>query len=143
MAIQFSSFRTRFKLPNSKKTSTWIEKVVRTEKATVGALSYVFCTDKYLLGINQQYLDHDTLTDIITFDYAEPNSKSLEGEIYISIQRVKENAKKLGIDFPTELHRVIIHGVLHLLGHKDKSHRDREKMRRLEDRYLRVLKANE
>src|SRR5690242_1405785 len=120
MAIQFSSHRTRFKLPNPKKTAAWIEKVVKAERSKIGSLSYVFCSDKYLLRINEQYLHHGTLTDIITFDFNEKGTSVLEGEIYISIQRVRENARKLGVDFSQELHRVIVHGVLHLAGHKDK-----------------------
>lgn len=139
MAILFSSHRTRFQLPNPKKTSAWIEKVVKAEKLQVGNLSYIFCSDKYLLGINQQYLNHDTFTDIITFDYTEKGSRALEGEIYISIDRVKENAKKLGVEFPVELHRVIVHGVLHLVGYKDKSEKDVKEMRRREDKYLGML----
>jgi probable rRNA maturation factor len=139
MAIQFSSHRIRFKLPNPKKTSAWIEKVVKAEKSKIGSLSYVFCSDHYLLQINQQYLNHDSLTDIITFDYTEKGSEYLEGEIYISIDRVKENARKLGTDFPNEFHRVIIHGVLHLVGYKDKSLKKKGEMRKIEDRYLKML----
>jgi probable rRNA maturation factor len=139
MAIHFSSFRTRFKLSHPKKTSAWIEKVVKAEKSNVGSLSYVFCTDKYLLGINQQYLNHNTLTDIITFDFKEPGSKAIDGEIYISVQRVRENARSLGVDFSFELHRVIIHGILHLLGYKDKGSKNEKDMRMMEDKYLRLL----
>src|SRR5690242_16686266 len=115
--ILFDYFQTRFRLPSPKKTSAWIERVVKAEGSAISSLSYIFCTDKYLLGINQEYLDHDTLTDIITFDLFESprtsrNSrpdvknpvKSLEGEIYISIPRVRENAKLLSIDFDSELH---------------------------------------
>lgn len=140
MAIQFSSHRTRFKLPNPKKTAAWIEKVAKTERSTIDSLSYVFCSDKYLLGINERYLHHDTLTDIITFDFTEEASSSIEGEIYISVQRVRENAKKLGIDFSQELHRVIVHGVLHLVGYKDKSEKERKEMRKREDKYLEILR---
>lgn len=140
MAIQFSSHRTRFKLPNPKKTAAWIEKVAKTERSTIDSLSYVFCSDKYLLGINERYLHHDTFTDIITFDFTEGGSSSLEGEIYISVQRVRENAKKLGIDFSQELHRVIVHGVLHLVGYKDKSEKERKEMRKREDKYLEILR---
>ena len=139
MAIQFNSYRTSFKLANPKKTAAWIEKVARTEKSRIGSLSYVFCTDKYLLGINQQYLNHDTLTDIITFDYSEPAAKSIEGEIFISVQRVRENAKKMETDFSTELHRVIIHGVLHLIGYGDKRVEEKKQMRKKEDKYLNGL----
>jgi len=138
MAIQFNSHRTRFKLTNPKKTSTWIEKVVKAEKSEIGSLSYVFCSDTYLLRINQQYLNHDTLTDIITFDYAGKGSKSIEGEIYISVERVRENAKKLKVDFDTELHRVIVHGVLHLVGYKDKGVKEKGEMRKREDKYLKL-----
>ncbi|MEJ0031379.1 MAG: rRNA maturation RNase YbeY [Bacteroidota bacterium] len=102
-------------------------------------MSYVFCTDKYLLEINQQYLNHDTLTDIITFDFTEPGSRLLEGEIYISVPRVRENAKGLGEDFIKELHRVIIHGVLHLVGYGDKGKKKKEEMRKREDKYLAKL----
>ena len=137
MAIQYNSFQTTFKLSNPKKTSAWIERVVKSERSRLDSLAYVFCSDKYLLGINQEYLNHDTLTDIITFDYAD-GSSLIDGEIYISIPRVRENAKKLQVDFDTELHRVIIHGVLHLLGYKDKSAADKLKMREKEEKYLKL-----
>lgn len=135
--IRFDYFQTRFRLPHPKKTIAWIGRVVKAEKSAVSSLSYVFCSDRYLLGINRGYLDHDTLTDIITFDYTE-NANSLEGEIYISVPRVRENAHTLGTDFDTELHRVIIHGVLHILGYKDKSERDKQAMRAAEDKYLKI-----
>lgn len=135
MAIQFDYFQTRFKLSNPKKISAWIERVVKAEGSGINSLSYIFCTDRYLLGINQEYLDHDTLTDIITFDYTE-SRKALDGEIYISVQRVRENARSLGVDFDTELRRVIIHGVLHLLGYKDKSPVHQRLMRKMEEKYL-------
>ena len=142
-AVQFDYFQTRFLLPHPKKTIAWIERVVKAEKSEVQSLNYVFCSDKYLLGINQEYLNHDTLTDIITFDYTENSSgknapKSLEGEIYISIPRVRENARLLVTDFDSELHRVIIHGVLHILGYKDKTRKDKEAMRAAEEKYLRI-----
>ena len=138
MAISFDYFQTRFTLSNPNKISTWIQKVVKAEKAEIESLSFVFCTDKYLLKINQDYLDHDTLTDIITFDFSEERrargkSRLLEGEIYISIPRVRENARLVGANFEVELRRVIIHGVLHLLGYKDKSVKDKKEMRAKED----------
>jgi probable rRNA maturation factor len=135
MAIQYSSFQTTFKLSNPKKTSTWIERVVKKEGSSIESLSYVFCNDKYLLGINQEYLDHDTFTDIITFDLGG-TSRSIDGEIYISIPRVRENARNLGVVFDTELHRVIIHGVLHLMGYKDKTKAEKGRMRSKEEEYL-------
>src|SRR4051812_40349314 len=138
--IQVDYFQTRFRLSNPKKTIAWIERVVKAEKSAIQSLNYVFCTDRYLLGINQNYLNHDTLTDIITFDYTE-DYKSLEGEIYISVPRVRENARVLGVDFETELHRVIIHGVLHILGYKDKTSKEKVAMRKAEEKYLRIRKG--
>jgi len=133
--IRFDYHQTRFRLPKPKKTIAWIGRVVEAEKSAIQSLNYVFCSDRYLLRINQEYLNHNTLTDIITFDYSE-DYMSLEGEIYISIPRVRENARVLGTDFETELHRVIIHGVLHILGYKDKSKKDKAEMRAAEERYL-------
>lgn len=138
--INFNYFKTTFRLKNPTKTRAWIEKVVKSEGARVDSLSYVFCTDAYLLKINQDYLRHNTLTDIITFEYSE-GSPNLEGEIYISIPRVKENAKKVGVDFETELHRVVIHGVLHLLGYGDKTAEEKKEMRKKEEEALGVLKG--
>jgi probable rRNA maturation factor len=133
--IQVGYFQTRFRLSHPKKTLAWIQRVVKAEKSAIQSLNYVFCTDKYLLGINQEYLNHDTLTDIITFDYSEA-AGSLEGEIYISVPRVRENARLLGVGFEIELHRVMIHGVLHLLGYKDKTSKDKAAMRAAEEKYL-------
>jgi len=136
--IQFSYFKTTFRLKNPGKTIAWIEKVVKSEGASSLSLSYVFCTDAYLLKINQDYLGHDTLTDIITFEYSENRTKELDGEIYISVPRVKENAGNAGVDFAAELRRVMIHGVLHLLGYGDKTLREKKEMRRKEDECLGV-----
>jgi len=97
-------------------------------------LSYIFCSDKYLLSINQKYLNHNTLTDIVTFDLAE--DAEIEGEIYISVERVKENAVKYAVDFEEELHRVIIHGLLHLIGYKDKTASQKAQMRKKEQACL-------
>jgi len=137
--IRFDYFQTRFRLQHPKKTIAWIERVVAAEKSAVLSLNYIFCSDRYLLGINQEYLDHDTLTDIITFDYTE-HPRALEGEIYISIPRVRENARTLGTEFDAELHRVIIHGVLHILRYKDKSSKDKKLMRAAEEKYLKIRK---
>jgi probable rRNA maturation factor len=136
--IQFNYFKTTFRLRQAGKVSAWIEKGVKSEKARVGSLSYVFCTDAFLLSINKEYLNHDTLTDIVTFEYTEQVGL-LEGEIYISVQRVKENAAKLGVDFKTEVHRVIIHGVLHLLGYSDKTASQKKLMRDKEEWCLEKL----
>src|SRR6185312_7511210 len=98
-------------------------------------LNYIFCSDSYLLQINQQYLDHDTYTDIVTFDNSDI-AKTITGDIFISIDRIRENASKFGVTEANEVHRVIIHGALHLLGYKDKSPADKKKMTLKEDFYL-------
>lgn len=116
--------RTRLKV--------FIEKIFQQEKIKLAGLNYIFCSDKYLLKINQDYLGHDYFTDIVTFDLSD-NPKQIQGEIYISVDRVRENAKKLGVSLKTELHRVIFHGVLHLCGYGDKSAQDLKKMREKED----------
>ncbi len=138
MAIAFSNSNIVFKLKDKTKLKTWIGEVIKKEKKLIGNLSYVMTSDEELLQINQKYLHHNTFTDIITFDYCE--DKEISGEIFISIDRVKDNAEKLGLDFEEELHRVIIHGVLHLCGYKDKTKIDSDNMRRLEDKALRLLK---
>ena len=133
-AIQFFSEQLQFKVPNPRKTASWIKATILKEKSTLNSLNYIFCNDEYLRGLNIQYLKHKTFTDIITFNYG--SNKAIEGEIYISIDRIKENAEKFGVDFNSELRRVIIHGVLHLLGYKDKSKTEKALMRKKEDTYL-------
>lgn len=133
--IHFFYEKTRFKLTHPRKTSNWIKKVLQKEKVTFLELNYIFCSDSYLLQLNQDFLNHDTLTDIITFDNSSPGSV-LEGEIYISIDRVKENAKVLKVSLDEELHRVIIHGVLHLIGYKDKKPAEKAAMRKKEEACL-------
>lgn len=133
--IRFQSQKKSFKLTSPKKTTAWLRRVIKSEGSTLDALSYVFCTDAFLLKINQDFLNHDTLTDIVTFDLSE-NEAAINGEIYISIDRVKENARLFHVDFDTELHRVIVHGVLHLLGYGDKSARAKALMRRKEEACL-------
>lgn len=111
----------------------WIKDVVETHEKKVGKISYVFCSDNYLLDMNRQYLNHDYFTDVITFDNTEGDK--ISGEIYISVDRVAENAKTYSTE-TTEIFRVIIHGVLHMLGYKDKTPKDQEVMRAAEDRCL-------
>jgi probable rRNA maturation factor len=137
-AILFFSEKTRFRLSNSKKTVSWIKSVIKKEGCTLGSLNYIFCSDEYLKGINAQYLKHKTYTDIITFNF-NPTVTEIEGEIYISIDRVRENAKTFKSSLQTELHRVIIHGVLHLMGFNDKTKREKTLMREKEDTYLSLL----
>jgi probable rRNA maturation factor len=114
----------------------FIEKIFRKEGKNLGGLNYVFCSDKELLRLNRDYLNHDYYTDIITFDLSEPKGPIL-AEIHISTDRVWDNAKELGISFKKELHRVIFHGVLHLCGLGDKTSKDEALMRKREDHYLR------
>jgi len=135
MPTRFFSEDTPFTLLKPRKTSNWITKVISTEKRTPGELNFIFCSDDYLREINIQYLNHKTYTDIITFDTSE-GTHHISGDIYISIDRVKENAIKFHADFDDELHRVIIHGVLHLLGFSDKSAAKKLLMRRKENAYL-------
>jgi probable rRNA maturation factor len=113
----------------------WLKNTVIAEGYTLSELNYIFCSDAYLLGINQQYLDHDTYTDIVTFDNSELD-KVIVGDVFISIDRIRENAKKFSVSETDELHRVMIHGALHLLGYKDKTKKDKELMTQKEDHYL-------
>jgi len=134
MPIEFRNEKIKFLPKKKNKLKTWIVSVIRKEKKTPIQIHYVFCDDKFLLALNKKYLNHTTLTDIITFDYSD--HKKLIGEIYISIPRVKENAKKFDSGFENELHRVMVHGVLHLCGYKDKTKKDKEEMRKMESFYL-------
>jgi len=133
--VNFFNEESDFKLAHPRKTARWIEDAVAQEKRKIEALNIIFCSDEYLGQINLEYLNHKTLTDIITFDQSE-NPTSLEGDIFISIPRVQDNAAKFNVTFDQELHRVIIHGVLHLLGYEDKSEAKKEVMRKKEDAYL-------
>ena len=117
--------------------SNWLKDVTTKEGKEIGELVYVFCNDDYLIEKNIQFLKHDTLTDVITFDYC--NEEIISGDILISTERVKENALKYEVDFLTELHRVIVHGLLHLLGYKDKSESDTALMREKENYYLKLI----
>ncbi|MEQ8807527.1 MAG: rRNA maturation RNase YbeY [Imperialibacter sp.] len=138
MKITFFSEEITFKLASPTKVRSWIKEVIRLEKHTLAEVSYVFCSDDYLHNMNVQYLNHDTLTDIITFDNSE-EEEQIEGDIFISIDRVKENAARLNLPFENELHRVMIHGILHLCGYKDKASSERELMRKKEDACLSLL----
>jgi rRNA maturation RNase YbeY len=113
------------------KHSQWIEKVIESEGKKLEELCYIFCDDEYLYKLNQDYLQHDTYTDIISFDYSV--GKILQGDIYISTQRVKENSETFNVSFKEELRRVIIHGVLHLCGYKDKTEEQSLLMRQKEE----------
>lgn len=123
--IEFYS-ETDFKIEDTKALSHWISEIILHENHELGDLTYVFCNDDYLHKLNLQFLNHDTLTDIISFDNSL--GKQIHGEIYISVERVKENAGTYQVAFLEELHRVIIHGVLHFCGYKDKTKKQQETM---------------
>ncbi|MBS1977172.1 MAG: rRNA maturation RNase YbeY [Bacteroidetes bacterium] len=132
--IHFFKEGISFRLNEPHKIRRWIERLAAAEGRQIGGLTYVFCSDPFLLRLNKEYLHHHTLTDIITFDLSEDSL--LRGEIYISIPRVRSNARSYGQPFRTELHRVIAHGLLHLLGYKDKLLRDKALMRQKEEACL-------
>jgi probable rRNA maturation factor len=132
--IHFYTEDITFSLKEKLKHKAWLNEVAKQEGKKILELTYVFCSDEYLLQINQEYLNHDTLTDIVTFDNSE-DPKKIEGDIFISIERVRENGNKLGTS-ETELERVMVHGLLHLLGYKDKKKEDKELMTEKEDFYI-------
>ena len=115
-------------------TRSWINRAVKENNKQLGLISIIFCSDNYLLKINQDYLNHDYFTDIITFDYCEGNSVS--GDLFISIDMIRANAEKFGVEFIDELHRVIIHGMMHLVGFKDKTDEEAQVMRTQENYWL-------
>jgi probable rRNA maturation factor len=132
--IHFCTEDITFSLKEKLKHKAWLNEVAKQEGKRILELTYVFCSDDYLLQINQEYLNHDTLTDIVTFDNSEDPNK-IEGDIFISIDRVKENGDALGTK-ETELERVMVHGLLHLLGYKDKKKEDKALMTEKEDFYI-------
>lgn len=160
--ISFNNEDTQFNLKNKTKLKNWVVKTIEEKKRKAGDISFVFCSDAFLLEMNKEYLNHDTYTDIITFDYsgndykpfdsaqgdaskgtkpkATKRSSLVSGDIFISIDRVKENALSFSKTFEDELHRVIIHGVLHLLGYKDKTKITKAEMRKQEDLCLKAIK---
>lgn len=124
-----------FAPPSLKSTRSWLKEVAASENRSIRSLNYIFCSDAYLLKINKEYLGHDTLTDIITFDNTEPGD-AIEGDVYISVDRVKDNANKFKVTFNKELHRVMVHGLLHLIGFRDKTVNQKRIMRKKESTYL-------
>lgn len=132
--ISFHTEEVSFKLQNKIKHKQWLQAVANEEQKKIGELNYVFCSDAYLLEINQNYLQHDTYTDIVTFDNSD-NPKIIEGDIFISYDRIKENAVKFGTE-SSELQRVMVHGLLHLCGYKDKVKADKALMTSKENYYL-------
>lgn len=135
-SIHFFSEDTTYALEQAQVTQDWVASVISNHDQQVEAVNFIFCSDDYLLDINRTYLDHDYYTDIITFDNRESDSDNLESDIFISIDRIQDNASSLDIPFDRELHRVIIHGVLHLLGWNDKTEEQKEAMREKEEACL-------
>lgn len=133
-SIHFHSEDTQYQVRKRQLLRYWLEQVASKEGYDVGALNLILCSDEYLHQLNIQYLEHDTFTDIITFNYNE--AQYISGDLFISIDRVRENAKLLKESLSDELHRVMVHGVLHLCGYKDKSLKDSKLMREKEDFYL-------
>ena len=134
--ITFNS-ETSFTLKNQKRLVKWISDVISSEGFQVGEINYIFCNDSYLNKINQEFLNHDTFTDIISFDYTL--GKEVGGDIFISIERVLENAEKFNEVFENELYRVMIHGILHFMGYKDKTKKEKTLMRTKEDEKIFIL----
>lgn len=133
--INFFTEEINFKVDQEKKVKGWIEQVISSEGKLLGEVNYILCSDQYLHSINKEYLDHDTFTDIITFDMSE-EAQEITGDIFISIDRIKENAQSLGVTFTDEFHRVLIHGILHLIGYTDTTQAEKDAMRQKEEACL-------
>lgn len=131
------NYESDFSLDNEMLYAHWLSEVISSEMKHEGEINYIFCDDAYLLVINQQYLDHDTLTDIISFDYSVGND--LHGDIFISIERVRDNALDFSVPFEEELRRVMVHGVLHYCGYKDKTESDERLMRDKEEEKMKMF----
>ncbi|HRV53908.1 MAG TPA: rRNA maturation RNase YbeY [Mangrovimonas sp.] len=133
------NYETDFRLNTEDLYTQWISKTIEAESCSQGEINYIFCDDEYLHKLNVEFLNHDTLTDIISFDYSI--GKIVHGDIFISIERVADNAQDFKVTFEEELARVIIHGILHLCGYKDKTDEDAQIMRLKENHYLNQLKS--
>ena len=131
------NYESDFSLEQEDVYASWIETIVESENKILGEISYIFCDDEYLHSINMQYLNHDTLTDIISFDYTEGDI--ISGDIFVSIERVEDNAKDFNVSFDEELKRVLAHGVLHYCGYKDKSDDDALLMRTKEEEKIKLF----
>jgi rRNA maturation RNase YbeY len=131
------NYELEFQLENEEQYSSWISNVISSENKKEGDINYIFCDDEYILEINKQYLDHDYYTDIISFDYSVGNE--LHGDIFVSIERVRENAVEFDVTFDEELKRVLAHGVLHYCGYKDKTEEEELIMRSKEDEKIKMF----
>ena len=131
------NYETNFELENEAQYEDWISRIIESEGFNEGEINYIFCDDEYLHKINVEYLDHDTLTDIISFDYTVGNL--IQGDIFVSVERVKDNANDFNVSFEEELKRVLSHGVLHYCGYKDKSPKDEALMRSKEEEKMQMF----
>jgi len=131
MPIVYHKEEIEFQLPKEERLTVWLESIATSKDKVISQVSYIFCSDEYLLNINKEYLNHDYYTDIITFPYKQ--GKEIESDIFISIDRIKENATTFNSTFEKELIRVLAHGLLHLIGYKDKTEEDEKEMRGMED----------
>jgi|UniRef100_UPI004048AA43 probable rRNA maturation factor len=141
MAVHFFSEDIPFELQNKQRRKRWLKEIANASGFQIKELNYVFCSDEYLYQLNLKYLKHDTYTDIITFDNSEKTGE-LEGDIFISVDRVRENAKTLHVEETTELTRVLAHGLLHLMGHKDKTKDEASLMRTKEEEAIELYRLN-
>jgi rRNA maturation RNase YbeY len=139
MPVTYQTENIDFPKINKRDTSIWIRKIARIHQKEVDEIAYIFCSDAKILEINKQYLQHDYYTDIITFDYSE--EEMISGDIFISLETVKSNSTKFKTNYDEELHRVIIHGILHLCGLKDKTPKEKKTMREKEDDALKLMNA--
>ena len=138
MSVYFHNEDNSYVLPAKRKVKSWLKNSIEHQKMSIGTINVVFCSDQHLLVINKEYLNHDYYTDIITFNYCE--AKQISGDLFISIDRIKDNSKNNKILFVNELHRVIIHGVLHLCGFNDKTKAEKKEIRQMEDYFLNKIK---
>ncbi len=138
MPVKFFNQDTSYQLKNKKIVKDWIERTIQNERYVSGNINVIFTSDKYLLSINKKYLKHNYYTDIVTFNYCD--ERVIQGDIFISIDTVKNNSKRFGVKYSEEMHRVIIHGILHLIGYDDQNDEERALMRQKENDYLERLK---
>lgn len=137
MAVKYHTDDCHYRLPDKRKTATWLHEVTRAEGFELGEVNYIFCSAQRLLEMNRQYLGHDYFTDIITFDYSDLHSaRTIAGDIFIDVETVADNARQYSATSLGEMRRVVVHGVLHLCGQNDKTPRTNAQMHRKEDKYL-------
>ena len=140
MAVKFYNDSCTYRLPQKRLTARWLQRVAEAEGCVLGDVNYIFCSAERLLEMNRQFLGHDYYTDVITFDYSDlKHSRLVSGDIFIDVETVADNARQYGATRLTEMRRVVVHGVLHLCGQKDKTARANRQMHAKEDKYLQLL----